>query len=404
MAPISMDPAVLTDAAVTYETARATADKVVDELAAALDSNWGCAGSDSAGATWAEGYDPAAYDAVAAGTVIVNAFAKMHDLLAVTAVNHVNTERANTNPPEPPESPPAELPTVGAPAFKGAFGGDAEEPFGWGLISSWLQGHTWPNGDPDKLRALASAWRGAATGLRESVDGTGSLFAKFEDIESGEVPQILAQMDLVFSDAEHVATQYETLASSCDEWAGQIEDAHGKVLAILAGALGVGLIAGGIAGIFTAGTGTVAVTGATGSAAGASIVGVLVAFDTAAAAAVGATVAAGVAVGGVATELQPLLDANPTVFGANTSGGGGGAHHYVTPPKALQAFPDARSMPKKAPRYRSWWKDADGTTYEWDYQHGAVEKYSKSGKHLGEYDPNTGEQTKPPEPGRKPGR
>jgi hypothetical protein len=38
---------------------------------------------------------------------------------------------------------------------------------------------------------------------------------------------------------------------------------------------------------------------------------------------------------------------------------------------------------------------------EWDYQHGKVEKYNKKGKHQGEYDPNTGEQTKPPEPGRE---
>ncbi|WP_256989347.1 colicin E3/pyocin S6 family cytotoxin [Rhodococcus sp. 05-2254-6] len=42
--------------------------------------------------------------------------------------------------------------------------------------------------------------------------------------------------------------------------------------------------------------------------------------------------------------------------------------------------------------------------YEWDSQHGAVEKYSKNGKHLGEFDPNTGAQTKPPDPTRKPGR
>ena len=404
MSPIVMDTAVLTEAAAAYETAHASGRKVVEELAASLDSNWGCAGSDSAGARWAGGYDPAAFDAVAAGTAIVNAFGKMHDLLACTAVNHLNTERANTNPPEPPDGPPTQLPAIGSPPFKGAFGGDGDEPFGWGLVSSWLQGHTWPNGDPDDLRALASAWRGAASGLRESVDGTGSLFPRFEDIDSGEVPQMLAQMDLVFGDTEHVATRFENLAASCDEWADAIDDAHRKVLAILAGALGAGLIAGGVAGLLTAGTGAVAVGGATGSAAGASIVGVLVAFDAAAAAAVGATVAAGVAVGGVATDLQPLLDANPTVFGASTNGSGGGAHHYVTPPKVLPAFPNARRMSPQAPRQRKWWRDPDGTTYEWDYQHGAVEKYSKNGKHLGEYDANTGAQTKPPDPGRKPGR
>lgn len=35
-----------------------------------------------------------------------------------------------------------------------------------------------------------------------------------------------------------------------------------------------------------------------------------------------------------------------------------------------------------------------GFIYEWDRQHGTVEKYNKRGKHLGEFDPNTGEQNK----------
>ncbi len=402
--PITMDSTLVTDAAELYRRAQATGQEVINTLAAALDAHWGCAGSDSAGATWAASYDPAAFDAVAAGTALVNAYGKMHDLLAFTALNHANTEKANKNPPEPPDGPPPQLPTSTSPTFKGAFGGDTDEPFGWGLVSSWLQGHTWPNGDPDKLRALGDAWRAAATGLRSTADGTGSAFPLLEDIVSGEIPQALAQMDLVFSDTEQVATQYESLASSCRDWADTIEDAHHKILAILAGALGAGLIIGGIAGFFTAGTGAAAAAGAAGSAAGASIVTVLVAFDTAAAVAVGATVAAGVAVGGVATDLQPLLEANPTVFNANTSGGGGSSHNYVTPPKNLPGFPNARPVKKLAPRYRQRWEDADGTTYEWDYQHGAVEKYNKSGKHLGEYDPNTGTQTKPPDPGRKPGR
>ena len=36
-----------------------------------------------------------------------------------------------------------------------------------------------------------------------------------------------------------------------------------------------------------------------------------------------------------------------------------------------------------------------GIIFEWDSQHGAVEMYDKRGRHLGEYDPTTGEQTKP---------
>ncbi|MEG1041075.1 colicin E3/pyocin S6 family cytotoxin [Pseudomonas sp. NUPR-001] len=77
----------------------------------------------------------------------------------------------------------------------------------------------------------------------------------------------------------------------------------------------------------------------------------------------------------------------------------GGDHSYHPPPKGLTAFPDAKIAPRKTPikgggGLRKRWKTSDGIIYEWDSQHGTVEKYNKRGKHLGEFNPNTGEQTK----------
>jgi hypothetical protein len=43
---------------------------------------------------------------------------------------------------------------------------------------------------------------------------------------------------------------------------------------------------------------------------------------------------------------------------------------------------------------RKRWRDDDGKIYEWDYQHGTVEVYDSSGRHLGEYDPVNGRQIK----------
>jgi len=44
---------------------------------------------------------------------------------------------------------------------------------------------------------------------------------------------------------------------------------------------------------------------------------------------------------------------------------------------------------------RQRWKDGEGKIYEWDSRHGAVEVYDNAGRHLGEFDPDTGEQLKP---------
>lgn len=81
-------------------------------------------------------------------------------------------------------------------------------------------------------------------------------------------------------------------------------------------------------------------------------------------------------------------------------------HSYHTAPKALTAFPDAQATKFKTKvqgggSARKRWKDSRGRIYEWDSQHGAVEIYNKQGKHLGEFDPISGEQTKPANPGRK---
>ncbi|WP_223480656.1 MULTISPECIES: colicin E3/pyocin S6 family cytotoxin [unclassified Pseudomonas] len=49
---------------------------------------------------------------------------------------------------------------------------------------------------------------------------------------------------------------------------------------------------------------------------------------------------------------------------------------------------------------RRRWKDRKGRIYEWDSENGRVELYDKQGKHLGEFNPDTGERTKDAEPGR----
>jgi len=79
---------------------------------------------------------------------------------------------------------------------------------------------------------------------------------------------------------------------------------------------------------------------------------------------------------------------------------------YVVPPDYLPAYPDARRARAKTRLVdgglRARWKDDEGKIYEWDYQHGKVEIYTKNGrKHLGEFDPLDGRQTGPADPRRR---
>jgi len=93
--------------------------------------------------------------------------------------------------------------------------------------------------------------------------------------------------------------------------------------------------------------------------------------------------------------------------GGKSQGGGQGQHvgsnQPIVAPVSLPAFPQAVKAPRKTPvqgggGLRARWKDKD-YIYEWDSRHGRVEKYNKRGtKHLGEFDPITGREIKPPNP------
>ena len=80
------------------------------------------------------------------------------------------------------------------------------------------------------------------------------------------------------------------------------------------------------------------------------------------------------------------------------------AHEPARVPRDLPGFPHARrAQPKTrfAAGRRARWRDSNGDILEWDARHGRVERYNARGKHLGEFDPETGEQLSPPDPTRK---
>ncbi|WET08196.1 colicin E3/pyocin S6 family cytotoxin [Pseudomonas sp. D3] len=97
----------------------------------------------------------------------------------------------------------------------------------------------------------------------------------------------------------------------------------------------------------------------------------------------------------------PNTGIHPIYISLSMSGSG-----YHPKPDFLPAFPDAKWAKSKTSvqgggALRPRWKSRNGTIYEWDFQHGAVEKYNKRGKHLGEFDHETGIQNKAADPTRK---
>ncbi|MCJ0902680.1 hypothetical protein [Rhodococcus sp. ARC_M6] len=322
MPPTTMDPQILLDAANDYSAIRSYTDDVIRWLATALDAHSACAGTDDAGTQWAAGYDRIAIEAVVAGTNIANASGKLHDLLAATWVDFVNIERFTKNPAEPTESTPPQLLSSTVPTFKCSYGGEADAPDGWELISRKLEGRRWPDGNPDKLRALASVWQTASDCLRDANDATGNAWGTLEEFASDEVPHALAYMNGVYVSTRDVHEKYENLATVCKDWATTIVDARQRIVETI---------------------GTASVTDASAEATIAAISVVLDAVDAAAQSAIGALTTAEAKLSDVDRDLQPILDANPTTFNARIIKPGE-IWNYHKPPEFLPAFPDAKPV------------------------------------------------------------
>ncbi|MEV6771220.1 hypothetical protein AB0N05_21635 [Nocardia sp. NPDC051030] len=71
-ATISVQPAAFNSAATTFGTAHKSVTEVITALAKSLDDNWGCAGTDNTGQSFANGYDSAAFNAVTSGATVMH--------------------------------------------------------------------------------------------------------------------------------------------------------------------------------------------------------------------------------------------------------------------------------------------------------------------------------------------
>jgi hypothetical protein len=75
---------------------------------------------------------------------------------------------------------------------------------------------------------------------------------------------------------------------------------------------------------------------------------------------------------------------------------------HTNPPGCRATFLVFRTRGGRSLRHASQRDDApDGAIRTAIFSNGRVERYNARGKHLGEFDPETGEQLSPPDPTRK---
>lgn len=322
MSPPTVDVSVgaFSDAGKSYLTGHDSLATAIDTLTGSLTDNWGAAGTDTSGKKWSDAFDPSAYNAVDFAAGMVNCLGQLHDLCLATSVNHANAEVDAGVKPNPADRIPLPAGTshYNAPKFNGTYGGGTSPPHGWSLISRWLQGHTWPNGDPDKLNSLARAWQTAANAVDAVVQQISGARGTIAAQQTPEVEKILHWVDIVTGRLQQTSHIFTELSTDCGDYATHLGDCHRQIVKELVAG---GLIAGGVIAIVTIltdGAGDAPVAGGAAGVVAREVIGAIVALTTTVETAVPAIAAvAGV---GMLTTVQPLLDATPTQFNSDATG------------------------------------------------------------------------------------
>jgi len=231
-------------------------------LQSALADSARMAGHDPAGAQWAADYDRAAGEAAQTIADLHGATLTVGALLQASGFNHARAEGYSnlTGAELPPEtlsySAGFATPCIYVPSAAG--GGIPDPPKGWELVAT-VGGLMWPDGDPEKLRRISTAWSDAADGLEQCWPLVSQGIAALDAQESPEIEQARGVCRSIGEAATQIAEQCRAISAAAADQASHIDQARdeirGEIAAFLA--LTVAIEATAIAaGVFTAGIGT----------------------------------------------------------------------------------------------------------------------------------------------------
>jgi hypothetical protein len=190
------------------------------------------AGSDPAGSDWATSYDRVAGQTAQAIDDLERACVTVGGLLQQSGYNHARAEAhsdasgATAAPPDATTYLPGPGSCIYVPSVSG---GAIQPPEGWQWVANACAA-VWPDGDPDKLRALAGAWRQAGSSLDAGQQAVNDGIATIRTQRSPEVEQAQMVCRSLGSGITQLANACRTIADSCEALAAHIEKAHEELI------------------------------------------------------------------------------------------------------------------------------------------------------------------------------
>lgn len=310
---VKVTPDDINSSATTFSQQQEALDQAWSKLSDALQGNQGMAGNDGGAEKFSSHYDPAAQAAWKAFGAGIRTLGGIATGLVTTANNYLKADAHSTAGGASPQQypPPGVYSDVIMPDVPSAKGP------GKSGVPDFLAQY-WPNGDSDKLRAAAGAWRAAQSSLGDIVSKLHTAVEGMTAVNDSECVRAMNDLwDSLAKDGDNSAlftglqNACGKLAAACDQYAKAIDDAQSNLEDALAGAgIAVGLttVVGILLTPFTFG-GSDAAAGAADAAEVAAICEPIAEeFATTVATEMETTIAAD-----VATELEVVADAAPDI-------------------------------------------------------------------------------------------
>jgi hypothetical protein len=230
MAPIVVDPEALTGAGKSIGAVGEEIARAVSALATAL-SGGAPTGLDDAGLAFGISYQKSAQALLDAAEAAVKAARGIGFGVQMSATNYSRADAASTiGGSVSPLTAPTMPGEFSAPACPASLGGAVPPPFLWGMVQAFIP-DVWPDGDPARLQAAATAWDTFATainGIAGEFAGPAGVIGAQQIPEGGDMTSAISELaqslSQVASEAGKLSTQTREFADDVAHTQNAIRD------------------------------------------------------------------------------------------------------------------------------------------------------------------------------------
>jgi hypothetical protein len=232
MAPIVVDPEALAGAGKSVGAVGEEIAAAVNALAAGL-AGGAPTGLDDAGVAFGISYQKSAQALLDAAEEAVKAGRGIGFGVQMSATNYSRADAGSTvGGGASPLTAPTAPGDFSAPACPPSLGGAVPPPFLWGMVQMFIP-DVWPDGDPSRLAAAATAWDSFATaikGITGEFAGPSSVIGNQQIPEGGNMTSAIS---VVSESLSQIASEAGKLATQTHEFADDVAHTQNAIRDLL---------------------------------------------------------------------------------------------------------------------------------------------------------------------------